>query len=156
MLTKLSVALAAISFSTFTQASTLPESNIQHDPKQCPVGMDGYYKITDASDMHFKVSRDLNNNLVLQFIVAGGLSGQPTIVHGRYAPVNSVRADGTPYVLGHTLSFCKDSAVYSKFISNDESEVESKTTKLTVVTNGLQVEQVAPTASGPKVWPRVD
>lgn len=150
------VAFCMITLSIMSQANALSNNENQHDPQQCPQGIDGYYEVSAASEINFRVSRDLNNNLVLQFIVSGALSGPPTIVHGRTVPVNSVEGDGTSHVIGQAVTFCQESAIYSKFMSNDESMIESHTSKMTLEPNGIQFQQISPTVSDVKFWPRID
>lgn len=129
---------------------------VKHDPAQCPVGAEGHYKISANSDMNVFVTRNSDGNLEIQFQIDGGASGDPIIVDGNFTAVNSVHDDGSSYELGQSAYFCQNSAIYSKFISNDESQVESNITKMTPVPQGMQVQKIVPLSNDIKIWPRAN
>lgn len=137
-------------------APSTPVIQVKHDPKQCPKGIEGHYKISADSDMNVYVTRNADKNLVIQFQTDDGVAGDPSIVDGKYEVVNSVHDDGSSYEAGKSVYFCQNSAVYSKFVSNDESDIASNTTKFTVVPHGLEVQEVIPASSDVKFWPRVN
>ncbi|RYZ82257.1 MAG: hypothetical protein EOP06_21985 [Proteobacteria bacterium] len=127
----------------------------KHDPGQCPIGMEGHYKITDTSDMNVYVQRNADKNLVIYFQIENGSASEPSVVDGKYTTVTYVGDDGKIFDAGKKISYCRKSAVYAIFESNGRSPIESNTSITTVVPGGLQVQQIEPVKSDSKVWPRV-
>jgi hypothetical protein len=131
------------------------EIDVKHDPSQCPVGIEGHYKVSATSSMNIDIFRNSDGNLAIQFRIDGGVGSNPHIVDGKFVPIVSVDDGGNSYEMGVSAYFCQNSAIYSVFRSNDELQDPSNTTKFSVVSQGVRVEQIAPTHGNVKVWPRM-